>query len=103
MPLISLSRSPVSGDEESAKVSGDGEECRARALLALRSGLRSGIGPSLVRLRRDTSRESPEELRCRAGMAGFGMLVEVVNEGGAGNGPSIVFELTGSLSTALGG
>jgi hypothetical protein len=31
------------------------------------------------------------------------MLVEVVNDGGAGNGPSMVLEPTDSLSTALGG
>jgi hypothetical protein len=31
------------------------------------------------------------------------MLVDVVNDGGAGNGPSTVLELMISLSTALGG
>jgi hypothetical protein len=36
-------------------------------------------------------------------MAGFGMLVEVVNDGGAIEGPSEVFDSIGSLSTALGG
>jgi len=49
------------------------------------------------------TRESTAGLRSRAGMAGFGTLVEVVNEGGAGNGPSMVLELIASLSTALGG
>jgi hypothetical protein len=36
-------------------------------------------------------------------MAGFGILVDVVNEGGVGGGPSIVFDIAGSGSTALGG
>jgi hypothetical protein len=36
-------------------------------------------------------------------VTGFGMLVEVVNEGGAGKGPSMVLVFTGSISTALGG
>jgi hypothetical protein len=48
-------------------------------------------------------RESTPGLRSRAGIAGFGTLVEVVNEGGAGNGVSSVSELIASLSTALGG
>jgi hypothetical protein len=48
-------------------------------------------------------RESTPGLRSRAGIAGFGTLVEVVNEGGAGKGPSIVLGPIGSLSTALGG
>jgi hypothetical protein len=48
-------------------------------------------------------RASGAGLRSRAGIAGFGMLVEVVNDGGAGNGPSMVLETIGSLSTALGG
>jgi len=43
------------------------------------------------------------DLRSRAGIAGFGTLVEVVNEGGAGKGPSMVLEFMASLSTALGG
>src|ERR1044072_2321672 len=42
-------------------------------------------------------------LRSRAGMAGLGILVEVVNDGGAIGGPSLVLDGTGSLSTALGG
>jgi len=33
--------------------------------------------------------ESDAFLRSRAGVAGFGTLVDVVNEGGAGRGPSI--------------
>jgi len=48
-------------------------------------------------------RESPAGFRSRAGIAGFGMLVDVVKDGGAGNGPSIVLGRIGSLSTALGG
>ena len=47
--------------------------------------------------------ESTGDLRSRAGVAGLGTLVEVVNEGGAGIGPSAILKLTGSLSTALGG
>jgi hypothetical protein len=36
-------------------------------------------------------------------MAGFGMLVDVVNEGGAGVPLSMVCDEMGSLLTALGG
>src|ERR1041384_7549788 len=49
------------------------------------------------------TRESLDDLRSRAGVAGLGTLVEVVNDGGAGTGPSAMLKLTGSLSTALGG
>jgi hypothetical protein len=38
-----------------------------------------------------------------AGVAGFGIAVEVVKEGGEGGGPSIVIDFIGSLGTALGG
>jgi hypothetical protein len=41
--------------------------------------------------------------RSRAGIAGFGILVEVVKEGGAIGGASLVVEGSGSFSTALGG
>jgi hypothetical protein len=49
------------------------------------------------------TRESTGDRRSRTGIAGFGTLVEVVNDGGAGNGPSMVSEPIPSLSTALGG
>jgi hypothetical protein len=68
--------------------------------------LKAGPERSFVCPRREFTlliRESTPGLRSRAGIAGFGMLVEVVNEGGAGNGPSTVLELMISLSTALGG
>lgn len=77
-------------------------EWSARGSLALKAGAeRSFVWPR--RAFTLLTRESTPGLRSRAGIAGFGTLVEVVNEGGAGNGPSMVLELMDSLSTALGG
>jgi len=49
------------------------------------------------------ARDSAAGRRSRTGVAGFGTLVEVVKEGGAGIGPSMVWVFMGSISTALGG
>jgi hypothetical protein len=80
-------------------------EWSARLSTRLSLDLNAGPERSFVWPRRAfmlLTRESAG-LRSRAGVAGFGTLVEVVNEGGDGNGPSIVLEPKASLSTALGG
>src|SRR5437870_2314367 len=92
------SSSPVVGDEDNAYVCGGALAGR----LARRSPGLNATERSFV-CRRDAFELPADCCRSRAGTAGFGMLVEVVNDGGAGNGPSMVLGPTDSLSTALGG
>jgi hypothetical protein len=98
----SESNSPVCGGDESAYVCDEGTGL-GRFSFAGNAGLDRSFVMLLRRGLALLGRASGAGLRSRAGIAGFGMLVEVVNDGGAGNGPSIVLDATGSLSTALGG